>query len=217
MFTLTEGFDHPPTEVCLLARGCSHVGTYLQMVGRVLRPAPGKTDAIVIDLSGISWIHGTPTEDRQYSLDGRPISSSGALRVCGACGFTWDPADHPKAVGCPECGFVPDAVPVAKPRIWDLDLEEVYAGADTPDAAKDREFTRLRNLCKQRGWTIGWAVKEFKKLFTDPPSLSDVTEDEWRAEFAGLVAVGQRKGFKPGFALVRFKELSGRWPPRNWR
>lgn len=217
VFTLTEGFDHPPTEVCLLARGCSHVGTYLQMVGRVLRPAPGKQDAVVIDLSGISWIHGTPTEDRQYSLDGRPISSSGALRVCASCGFTWDPADHPKKPGCPSCGFVPEPVPVAKPRIWDLDLEEVYAGADTPDSAKQREFQRLRRLCKEKGWGLSFAFKEYKKLFTDPPPTGDITDDEWREEYRRLAAFGQSRGYKPGFALVRFKEMSGRWPNRAWR
>jgi superfamily II DNA or RNA helicase len=217
VFTLTEGFDHPPTEVCLLARGCSHVGTYLQMVGRVLRPAPGKQDAVVIDLSGISWIHGTPTEDRQYSLDGKPISSSGALKVCGSCGFTWDPDDYPRAEGCPKCGFVPEPMPVIKPRIWDIELEEVYAGADTPDSAKNREFQRLRRLCKEKNWGLSFAIKEYKKLFTDPPPLSDITEDEWREEYHKLVAFARSRNYKEGFALVRFKEMAGRWPPRNWR
>ena len=217
VFTLTEGFDHPPTEVCLLARGCSHVGTYLQMVGRVLRPAPGKDAAIVIDLCGISWLHGTPTEDRNYSLDGRPISSSGALRVCGACGFTWDPADHPKKPGCPSCGFVPDAVPVTPPRIWDLELQEVFAGADTPDSAKLREWQRLRRLCKEKRWGLSFAFKEYKKLFTDPPPVGDVTDDEWREEYQRLAAFAQQRGYKPGFALVRFKEMAGRWPLRAWR
>ena len=214
VFTLTEGFDHPATEACLLARGCQHTGTYLQMVGRVLRPAPGKTEALVIDLPGVSWIHGIPTEDRQYRLDGKSISSSAALRVCPECGYTWEPNGSSQ---CPSCGWEPEKVEPPKPRIYDMDLEEVYAGADTPDSAKAREWERLRALCKARGWTVGFAIREYKKLFTDPPPLGTVSDDEWRAEYVALEAFGKKRGFKPGFALVRFKEMAGRWPRREWR
>lgn len=216
VFTLTEGFDHPATEAVVLARGCRHVGTYLQMVGRVLRPAPGKTEAIVVDLPGLSWTHGTPTEDRVYALTGRAISSSGALRVCPACGHTYDPADA-KGPGCPECGFVPEQQERPAPRIYDMDLAEVYAGAQTADAAKVREYERLRKLAGWRGWSIGWVVREYRKLFDEAPRLDDVSDEEWQREFRALTKLGAERGFKPGFALVRFKELSGRWPRREWR
>lgn len=214
VYTLTEGFDHPATEVCLLARGCGHTSTYLQMVGRVLRPAPGKTEALVIDLPGISHVHGVPTEDRIYSLEGRAISSSAALKVCPECGYTWEPEGE---VVCPSCGWRPEKVEVPLPRIYDLSLVEVYAGADTPDDAKTREWARLRTLCAQRGWTIGFAIKEFRKLFSHAPPLGTVTDDEWRAEFMSLEAFRVKRGYKPGFSLVRFKEMSGRWPRREWR
>jgi superfamily II DNA or RNA helicase len=49
---LTEGVDVPNAEVCMLARSPQHSGTYLQMVGRVLRSADGKTEALLIDLPG---------------------------------------------------------------------------------------------------------------------------------------------------------------------
>lgn len=49
---LTEGFDLPEMGCCILARPTKKMGLYRQMIGRVLRPAPGKTDAIVIDHSG---------------------------------------------------------------------------------------------------------------------------------------------------------------------
>jgi hypothetical protein len=46
----------------------------------VLRPAPHKRRALVIDLCGATHIHGYPDQDREYSLTGRPISgSSGGL------------------------------------------------------------------------------------------------------------------------------------------
>ena len=42
----------------MLARPTQKMGLYRQMIGRVLGPAPGKTDAIVIDHSGAVYRHG---------------------------------------------------------------------------------------------------------------------------------------------------------------
>jgi len=46
---LTEGFDDPETSALLMARPTRSRGLYVQCVGRGLRPAPGKTDCIVVD------------------------------------------------------------------------------------------------------------------------------------------------------------------------
>jgi hypothetical protein len=81
VFVLTEGVDLPCVETIILARACEHAGTYVQIVGRSLRAAPGKTSALLIDLAGASYLHGEPTADRAYSLAGRPISETGAPRV----------------------------------------------------------------------------------------------------------------------------------------
>ena len=75
--TMTEGVDVPDARTVILARAFGHVGGYLQAVGRALRPAKGKPDMILIDLTGTSRRHGLPTDDRVYSLDGRAISATG--------------------------------------------------------------------------------------------------------------------------------------------
>jgi DNA repair protein RadD len=74
---LAEGFDSPRAEVCVLRRSTDHVGDYLQRVGRVLRPFPGKQRALLIDICNASTkrSHGLPTDDRVYSLDGKGIRS----------------------------------------------------------------------------------------------------------------------------------------------
>jgi superfamily II DNA or RNA helicase len=46
---LTEGWDSPSVSCLVLARPTKSLGLYRQMVGRVLRPAPGKTDALILD------------------------------------------------------------------------------------------------------------------------------------------------------------------------
>jgi superfamily II DNA or RNA helicase len=75
---LAEGFDSPRAEVCILDRQCAHVGTYLQIVGRVLRVHPGKQRALVLDCRGAAERHGHPTADRVYSLTGRGIRPAAA-------------------------------------------------------------------------------------------------------------------------------------------
>jgi DNA repair protein RadD len=74
VFTLTEGVDVPCVRTIVLARSCDHVSTYLQIVGRALRPFDGKRYSTLIDLTGASYRHGMPTDDRNYALSGRGMS-----------------------------------------------------------------------------------------------------------------------------------------------
>lgn len=54
---LTEGTNLPMASCVIIARPTTHVGLYVQMVGRVLRTHPGKRDAIVLDVVGVSARH----------------------------------------------------------------------------------------------------------------------------------------------------------------
>lgn len=51
---LTEGFDAPWLSAAVMLRPTQSNPLYVQMVGRVLRPFPGKTDALIIDVVGAS-------------------------------------------------------------------------------------------------------------------------------------------------------------------
>jgi DNA repair protein RadD len=87
------------------------------MIGRVLRPADGKTDAIVIDHSGAVFRHGfveDPVEwldpDRKAKSpahEARSGSSSSRLLECSQCG-----AIRVAGEACFHCGF-PAAAPAA--------------------------------------------------------------------------------------------------------
>lgn len=111
---LTEGFDLPALSVCILARRFGHAGLFLQCVGRVLRPAPGKIQATVVDLCGSVHKHGPPDMPREYSLDGKAISGvkRDAIRQCMRCGsvFLAGPA------ACPQCGATLPRRPAELPR-----------------------------------------------------------------------------------------------------
>lgn len=56
---LTEGFDEPKVSCLVVARPTMNPGLYIQMSGRVLRPAPeaGKTDALILDVTGVTTRH----------------------------------------------------------------------------------------------------------------------------------------------------------------
>lgn len=81
VYVLTEGVDLPWVHTIVLARPCKHAGTYMQIVGRALRAAPRKGSALLIDLGGASYLHGSPTTDRTYSLEGRAMGERTGERV----------------------------------------------------------------------------------------------------------------------------------------
>jgi len=58
---LTEGFDAPQASCVVIARPTSSSPLYTQMVGRVLRPFPAKTDALVLDVVGVGTRHRLAT------------------------------------------------------------------------------------------------------------------------------------------------------------
>lgn len=102
-----EGFDVPSIEATILLRPTQSLGLYLQQVGRGLRPAPGKAQAIILDHVGNCERHGLPDEDRSWSLDGhrdnrKSQQSSGSVRICDRC-FAAQFSGRP---ACQFCGFI---------------------------------------------------------------------------------------------------------------
>lgn len=67
---LTEGFDFPELSCCILARPTKSVALHLQMVGRVMRVAPGKTGAVILDHAGNTLELGPPHIERVWTLGG---------------------------------------------------------------------------------------------------------------------------------------------------
>jgi DNA repair protein RadD len=121
---LTEGFDDPGASVCILARKPEHAGTFLQMIGRVLRPAEGKTHATLIDLCGSVHDHGLPDADREFSLTGKPISTTDRqpIRQCPSCGAVFPATGAP---ACPQCGATLPVRPQELPRSTGEGVQEV--------------------------------------------------------------------------------------------
>lgn len=126
---VTEGFDFPPLSVAIMARKFGHPGRWIQAIGRVLRPSPGKTLARIIDLVGSAHQHGPPDAPREYSLDGDGIAPMTrlAFRTCRACHAMFVAAD-----ACAHCGAPVPAAERALPRIAGVELVELAPRAPAP-------------------------------------------------------------------------------------
>lgn len=67
----TEGVDIPDCDCVQLLRPTKSLALYLQMIGRGLRAANGKTDCIVLDHADCTLTHGFAEDAREWSLRGK--------------------------------------------------------------------------------------------------------------------------------------------------
>lgn len=96
-----EGFDLPSVEVLIMLRRTASFVAYRQWIGRVLRPADGKREAIIIDHVGNVIEHGMPDEPVAWDLLAPPRGLDKIRSApCVACG-RWYPVDERR---CPDCG-----------------------------------------------------------------------------------------------------------------
>jgi superfamily II DNA or RNA helicase len=162
IFVLTEGWDAPCASGLVLARGCSAVSTYLQICGRVLRPYPGKDRAVIVDLTGSSVIHGSPTEDRTYSL------TKGILRTktnktiwrCKFCGYSvWSKPDSI----CPLC-----RCQIPEPDALRLERMRLFRKVENAQASPQDRASAYKGLLAKAaacGYKSGWAARVYQSRY----------------------------------------------------
>jgi len=176
---LSEGWDCPSTEVMILARPTRSLIRFIQMVGRVLRPADGKTRAMLLDHSGSTARLGHPCDDLPLELDdGKPKATStekkerkGALpKACTSCHFM-KPA---KVHVCPKCGFAPER----QSDVATVEGELVKQERKKPITkdAKQHVYSQLLFIEQHRGYRYGWAANQYRSIFDVwPRGLNEVT------------------------------------------
>jgi superfamily II DNA or RNA helicase len=167
---LTEGWDMPDVSCCILARPTKKMGLYRQMLGRVLRSANGKTDAIVLDHSGAVFRHGLAEDPVEWTLDPgkQAVSKVHESRKSGEAKLIECTECKALRVGgspCPACGFLPKRPPRAVDFI-DGDLALLGSGSGHVPIEERRSFYgQLRGLACERGHKSGWAAHKYKEKF----------------------------------------------------
>jgi len=175
---LTEGWDCPEMGCCVLARPTKQPGLYRQMIGRALRPAEGKQNAIILDHSGAVYRHGLPEDRVEWTLDvdrraeapahkRRQLGVESRLRTCPACEALM------MAPPCANCGWKPVQRGQYQP-FADGELGLVIGGKATANqySADDRSrwHAMLTAIAAERSYKQGWVAHQYKQKFgTYPP------------------------------------------------
>lgn len=176
---LAEGFDAPATEVMILARPTKSLIRWIQMAGRVLRPAEGKSRALLLDHSGTAEQLGYPTEPLPLVLDdGKPKKAAARKpresrpQKCASCSFL-KPA---KVHTCPQCGFAPKRIQAVESVDGELKLKRKDGKQRIAD--KQSVYSQLLRYAHQHQYSEGWVAHKYKVYYgVWPRGLHGVERD----------------------------------------
>ena len=195
---LTEGFDCPPAEVCVLARPTKSLGMYIQMVGRVLRPYEGKEHATIIDHSGAVYMHGFVEDDIEWILDPKKpmtikerklakpkeeaqiicegcFSMFSGSNVCSKCGHIQLKKSKYVAVLDKELGFVDKQTKTVKKKLtYALEFRKEF-------------YSMLLGYCKIHNYKSGWAYHTYKARFNSFPEFGNIEAIKPSSECASYI------------------------------
>ena len=165
---VSEGTDVPAVSAAILLRPTQSEALYLQQVGRILRPQPGKI-AIVLDHVGSTLKHGFVDDLRKWSLDSKPrrknFEGVPSVRQCPMCFAAFKPQP-----ACPCCGFEFPVKPkrqltqregeLREMRRQDA-LDRIEKKEQRKEIGRARTLPELLALAKKKGYKPGWAYKIF--------------------------------------------------------
>jgi DNA repair protein RadD len=172
---LTEGFDLPAIGCIVLARPTKQLGLFRQMAGRGLRPAPGKSNLILIDHSGAVYRHGLLEDRIEWTLDitkraenpthvARSRQTTSRLIECTQCA-----ALRTAGEPCPRCGFLPkrrpDAIVFREGELGRVDRGRRRVAVYSDPAERMLWHGMLTHIALERGYKAGWAAHKYKEKF----------------------------------------------------
>lgn len=161
---LAEGWDCPDTEVMILARPTRSLIRFIQMVGRVLRPADGKTKALLLDHSGSTARLGHPCDDLPLELDdGKPKASStekkeraeSLPKACPFCKFIRPAGVHL----CPSCGKAPERQ--SDVVVGDGELVKMNRKKPIKRETGQWIYSQFLGYAESKGYKSGWAFHKY--------------------------------------------------------
>lgn len=169
---LIKGFDSPSAEVGIMARPTKSLSLWVQCLGRLLRPYPGKEKALVLDHSGNTARLGFHTDSMPNVLD---VTVKGERKKseeleplpkpCPKCHFL-------KPVGstaCPKCGFETKS----QNKIFEEqgELKKMKKEQKMYTMEQKQEFySGLLFYAMDKGYNLGWAANKYREKFSVWPN-----------------------------------------------
>jgi DNA repair protein RadD len=197
---LTTGFDAPGIDLVAMLRPTMSPGLYVQMAGRGLRIAPGKTDCLVLDFAGVVEQHGPITAVRAPPKKGDKQGEA-PVKVCDHC----QEICALSVRVCPACGEAfPEPV---KPslRLHNLDIMGVE-GVDMEVTA----WTWRKHISRASGREMLSCT--FYGGLSDPPVIEylAVTHDGYAGEKSRrlLADIAHKAGVVLDYAAVDLHQMA---------
>jgi superfamily II DNA or RNA helicase len=168
---LTTGCDWPEVDCIQILRPTKSAMLFVQIVGRGLRPSPGKVDCLVLDHSTNSQRLGYVTQIHQAHLcDGKPKTNGSkdkdkeALpKECPQCHMI----KPPRTPICPSCGF--EAKAVSKVVTKEGELVEFPGKTKKPPkhtmADKQRWLSEFMGYKQRYNKNLSWVKAKFRAKF----------------------------------------------------
>lgn len=204
---LTEGVNVPVASCLILLRMATSYTLYIQMIGRVMRAATGKTHAIVLDHSDATIHHGYPDQDVRWELTtsetieerNKKDRKEGKIKrpiACPRCGICYE-----GTITCPACGFM---LPprLQSPEVKSQLLTEVPREEVTPEELllrKERYWKSCLAIAAHKGGKCTMAVAMYRRNY-----------GEWPLESFRHVPRGSQWHCKVGDVFPQFLETRSR-------
>ncbi len=163
----SEGFDVPGVHCGIMLRPTASEGLHRQQIGRILRTAPRKSHAIILDHVNNTQKFGLPDEPREWTLQGDGTKNKRkqtlSIRVCPKC-FSASPA---RSNVCRECGTPFETRPrqeidEKEGELIEITPEQMQAKQDRIKArqlqGRSQTLEQLIEFGKQKGYAEGWAM-----------------------------------------------------------
>jgi DNA repair protein RadD len=208
-----EGVDVPSVGGCILLRPTASVGLHLQMIGRCLRPQPGKT-AVVLDHVGNTLRLGHHLEERDWTLDGlrkRDREAAPSVKVCPQCFST----SISTAQVCRDCGHVFAPPERREIKVVEGELVEIGSPAGNfkhGDLVKNIVTGETFRICGQQRLHNGspcydcdsgdgTIARVYGEKVLELVSRTDMKRQQGKAtDLEALRELAQQRGYKRGWA-----------------
>lgn len=198
---VSEGYDLPDLECCIMLRPTASEALFLQQVGRIMRPSDAKRGCWLLDhvgnvglmVDGVFKVkHGLPDQERAWTLDGRQKKKRAKkdvdeetieLKQCPKCYIV-----HPPAPTCPACGHVYPAAGGRNLEQVEGELQQITPEMQAQIARDARMKQGKAQTVEEMVSQLGYSVQRAEKILQarqEKEALQNSLISElqaWRAE-----------------------------------
>jgi superfamily II DNA or RNA helicase len=210
---LREGFNAPNARVLLMLQPTHQFRVHWQALGRVKRPHPGQTEAVVIDCAGNLWRHlvhpdqDPPWEEVTNDTTIEDVIAKKSGTKCPNCGSK-DIYSIGKRYKCEDCkheweGKKPFVCPHCKQG---LGPHQRVIGGKCPNCGEKVSGRPMKRIKYADGSLREVPANEIKRRKKCKANAEQATWDQCRY-------IALNSGRTLDFARVIYRQKLGKWPP----